>query len=1079
MSFSSINANIGNFDSPWVHWDPFDDEISGSPKHCDGDDDEGIDLSPNEDAEPRSASWADWEAVGEAWPLADVFEAIEEPVLSSASSSNSELVVGAPSQFVIEKMGQRFIAAASLIEFLREDLESYGQTERLITQLRAISKVVLNHREAARLDVFPNGEESFSEIAEGLIHYYHRRNRCAELGEIVTFLLRAWLGFDPFFALPESGTWEFQETLAQRIRNGDLDRSTETKLRNFIRIREEELCSLPEVQKEVVLSDEEGPVVSVRETKAQATIANKYLENPYPETSSGFGVVKAAPSYGPVSSLSLAKLGLANSAEATVINYSSESWSISYHSLEPLTFFDRLSFVIAGRGSEALCPKEADPEHSRVILVLSPDQDPKDYVRSGVDALQVARLDGSEDKCGLCTSRRLAALYFAKQVKARDCIFLDDNIAHIHVSKGLYPETCSWGDVYGMYRHAAAESQHALLSAESLGSFWQKMPDSGQLEVETGAFGAKLTYLDLHGVCQRLTGEQMVIRDLLPRNLELWGEDYYLHLVLQSLSLKTGVLSRKTLVIKRSHDGAGRCAKSCKKADVWADLPVDLELPKACQHAHQAIIDIYRAHVQSEESKFSRQQERNVLCVRPESDRQVSQDTNVIDLTARYERRAVAASSSSSKEDILNSSRFSEVRSSENDPDWEDDYAASIRQWVKLRPSEADLRSPLRTALNNAASLFEERVKRGFVSAATGVGKSRMIAGLAHSILQVNKFKKRALVIAPTVQLCGQLAKGLMKQGVEIVKVDHQNTNVTYYAANKTLNNRHVAVICAASARQFLSKKEHRDSVGLVFMDELHRIPEAIYGFLAEEEEIYQIGFSATPGSLRKHFNQAQSSCLLDFSAREACRAGYLCPWVTRRISVYRKQEGGDSLRPLKPSERDWLSCLGELLTKLEHFDATSRLSDHHGLIFVRDTKESAVLERGEISYAYDSYKKKPEAILTAFERGDRRHLSAVRCLIEGFNSHKVNFALVCNDREEKDLRQILGRTLRRTEENTSKRAVLYVLRETIPDSLILNPENPPEYSRTLKIAEYVFEINSSPGVQGRKRSRYMPKHDG
>jgi tetratricopeptide (TPR) repeat protein/superfamily II DNA or RNA helicase len=736
--------------------------------------------------------------------------------------------------------------------------------------------------------------------------------------------------------------------------------------------------------------------------------------------------------------------------------YTGDGWNIEHYTSTPSKSYDRLSFVHLGRGQNGYMPKKPDGEGSRVIAVLSHHQ--KDmttaFVEEGYDVLVVNEMDSSPDKCNFLIPRRLASLFFSEKVGAKDLIFLDDNIQDIFLSDEIRDDEPNWETIYDLYRQASKDTGLTLLSTESIGGHQKELPIAKDLIVREGAYGAKLTYVNL----VKLREKKTPLRQLFPSELNFCLENHFLHSSIRALGLKSGAISRKSIVLQRNGENPGSCSSVEQPAEQYLrTIP-----PEGWNDFHKQAFTTIQQDIQAEMRRHERTHEREISrdpfnMTTPATSSDSSSGEK--DLSREYEKKDQQRTAPATQPSGASSSL------STHNSEWRTEVAERLNQIIESMPREEQLREPQREALQKLCLMHQHQAKKGYIELPTGVGKTRIITSSVVAAMRSPSLQKTILVISPTRDLTKQMRDDLIKEqrlfGTKfpVVQVDSSTNSssisLSKYKENKILKEhpKHIVVMCAKTAYEFLHQG---GDPGFVIIDELHKISDKIYPLINGSCPL--LGLSATPGDRAVHFQDENStfgSQLYTYPVRKAVEKGYLCPWVTRSVTV----QGPDI------KNREWVKLIPQLLKQINHPEG-GKVSDHPNIIYSRFTKEAnSIVEDQENALAYHSYKIYRDEILDSFADDDKAEnsIAAVNGLVEGSNFPKLRTVVVTNNRSENATRQILGRCLRLDSAAPNKKALLLLFDTNVtqtqdfPDSLIC-PESLSGITSDFENKKYTLE---------------------
>jgi DNA repair protein RadD len=193
------------------------------------------------------------------------------------------------------------------------------------------------------------------------------------------------------------------------------------------------------------------------------------------------------------------------------------------------------------------------------------------------------------------------------------------------------------------------------------------------------------------------------------------------------------------------------------------------------------------------------------------------------------------------------------------------------------------LRNYQQEAVDSVAKSIGAGNKRMLVIAATGAGKSLMIASLIHRFLTRYQ-DQRVLVLAHQ--------STLIKQNAEKIRSFCPDRTVGIYCAELDEKNTSAQIILA-SRDSLVRKPETCGRFGMVLLDEAHlaseelEAPKSQYGkiFCAQSlETLFVIGFTATPWRLKSGNiwgdNKFFKKCVYNIGTDFLISKGFLSPYV-------------------------------------------------------------------------------------------------------------------------------------------------------------------------------------------------------
>jgi ankyrin repeat protein/superfamily II DNA or RNA helicase len=813
-------------------------------------------------------------------------------------------------------------------------------------------------------------------------------------------------------------------------------------------------------------------IITIKEQSKVPVIAARYFKGKYLTDNKPSESIVNRNLNTPCSQLLLKKMSCSQSTTLTIKTqkgiFNNGKCNLEYLSYDPLSpkkNIDRLTFVLAGRDKNALVPVEVESKNSRVIIVLSNDQEDlaEKYVAKGRDVLVVNTMDGKEELSTYVTARRFAAVSMAFLLNVDDMIFLDDNIKNIYLSKSLESSPPTWKTIYETFRSGAKTSSLTLLSTQPLGAIQRKLPKSKQLQIVKGAYGSKLTYLNLSNLKKHLSkGSKIPLRELFPFNAKASLEDYFLHEFVRATGLNTGAIDRESLVYERGANQPNLCKNNCDSADVFIEGEKDSDCSQFHRVAWDKISEYVKRNIETYikgHKKLINENPFNLAQLEhDEEETPKSIQLNLSQNTIHRKKQRTSSSSQHNKTLVQNENSPPNIQQEQG---WRKTTAQKLKGIVEDLNNQKLLRKPQHDALSNIVRLINNaNEKAGYVKLPTGVGKTRILAALVFACMSDTNYKKRIVVITPQLDLNSQMCKDIIryqetfKQKLNIVQVDCKHIRNELYNKNEVIKKtaKHVPFVCARSADDFLknSTNEH-----LIIFDEVHKIPDSLIT-RAKGISNLLISFSATPKIKLKWLGCS----LVDYTLSSGVNDGYLSPWIVSRVTV--SKNGNVS------TANDWLEQAPELLKILPH-PMGGKVKDHLTFTYSSTIKNSEILNESNLSSAtFNSLIINRENFLRSVISQDSnlKQVHAVSTLIEGVNVPKLCTAVVTGNKQDSSLIQILGRLLRLWEGTKKIGYLILFNNKKIPHEILSYPENKindisKDFKReSYKLGAYTFTLD-------------------
>ncbi len=345
-------------------------------------------------------------------------------------------------------------------------------------------------------------------------------------------------------------------------------------------------------------------------------------------------------------------------------------------------------------------------------------------------------------------------------------------------------------------------------------------------------------------------------------------------------------------------------------------------------------------------------------------------------------------------------------------------------------------------ALEDVLSTIENGERSGFVEMATGSGKTAIMSALTEMFLNTNP-NSRALIIAPSLQICQQIQSELFKHNQSI-----QEEDISFLTEGREVNESSKIII--ASYSSFNTRNEELGNIGMVLADECHRSlgPVTRKNMLQFQPSAYKIGFSATPSfRLNRQSEELFGSPMHRLSLRDAIKSGVAQPvdaFVYTTNAEIQIKKGGigdltqEELEPLinNTARNKAAIALASELIKEERQGIINCIpgnSNSHARALAEMLSRKKIIdgqgiERKIVAKAVGNHLKKEdqEIILKEYEAGQVDVLTFTKALEEGWDSAAASFAInLTPTTSELKIKQLLGRILRKKSDD--QRPSIYI----------------------------------------------------
>ena len=312
------------------------------------------------------------------------------------------------------------------------------------------------------------------------------------------------------------------------------------------------------------------------------------------------------------------------------------------------------------------------------------------------------------------------------------------------------------------------------------------------------------------------------------------------------------------------------------------------------------------------------------------------------------------------------------------------------------------------------------------IEAATGAGKSHIIAALAHTVLGLSG--KRVLCLAPS--------KELVEQNHE--KYELTGNKASIFSASVGLKSLEQPVVFGTPMTVLNSIKQFGEQFAMVIIDECHGMTPTIMQIVQQipNHNLRVVGMSATPyrmntGYVFKHWPDGSqagtkgyfSRCVYRITAHELIKAGWLTKPVLGGLNAEHYEtkhlqlnsmglfDAADIDKAYKGHGRKTAKIIGDIIEQSKGrrgvliFAATVR--------HARECLESLPPELSAIVTG-ETKKKDREEILRRFKSQELKYIVNVAVLTTGFDATHVDVIAMLRPTESVGLmQQIIGRGLR------------------------------------------------------------------
>ncbi|WP_133129990.1 DEAD/DEAH box helicase family protein [Legionella yabuuchiae] len=232
---------------------------------------------------------------------------------------------------------------------------------------------------------------------------------------------------------------------------------------------------------------------------------------------------------------------------------------------------DKVTFVMAGRGMEALIPRRVNQQPTVLVMASTQFQELKDDLLSRltdkiaylvIDKLTQPWMNNApieSDDLGLITSRRIATFLFAYHCQLDYFMMIDDNIVTINFAVDKRYNN-SWNSLYDRLKTKSDETPITSVSTD-----WKSLNTFKKDELGSKCFMIHLKQLREHRL------DPKAIFSLFPESMRHWGEDYYFQTAVQMLLQKKGfqILSPEDITLTRSKSQKNFAKNSVDQACIF------------------------------------------------------------------------------------------------------------------------------------------------------------------------------------------------------------------------------------------------------------------------------------------------------------------------------------------------------------------------------------------------------------------------------------------------------------------------------------------------------------------------------
>jgi superfamily II DNA or RNA helicase len=712
----------------------------------------------------------------------------------------------------------------------------------------------------------------------------------------------------------------------------------------------------------------------------------------------------------------------------------------------------RRTFILAGRGEEALIPEEEGD--GRIILVHPASiglAKAKSFVGEKIDVFLVEEIGNiKEEDLGSVTSRRTGIRFLEYIWRVKHSMELDDNLKKLYLAKQYFDQNNqepSWAIVYDIFARFSKKNKIYLLSARQFRKTHIKPPDTNNFKKDDPALvmlhkpGAKIFFRRPQKLIKKIAQTDQpvsvveeIILKLYPKNPQFTMEDIFHQLASNNLGLIIATFRRELMFFDRAKTGQKDICVGKFFAEDWLS---------------DQIRQIYR----TDPFTFL-QRTYDSLCkiilntkneLRKNTDRVKS--INLAQVITNIKRKRNQIESENKDLDIYNvnsnvaTKSYKKYKKEDKNltilpvkmPDRMSDIEKFklvlnnfIVEYKRKRPSDSKLFPHQETAIYNLYEKFSNQLM--LFKMATGTGKTTILMLLASLALRVERKNKpnHIAIITPRLVLTEQIyqeAQALNERiGDPRYRIDSKNDLVivsSNYFSGRTIghmndfnqNKNKIFIFCIESFKCFI--KSTPDKLVNFFMflfDEVHLAQKLInpsFKQMAEENQAVVALFSATPSNAIKNISQE----IINFDIKEGVINGILSPWIFDTPFDERDEEKFKKILP-------------DVLTSLPHPANGEPLLNLKGIIFVNGGTKDADLLANDLKQRLGSDKifpfhslikpKMKNNILNYFKNSDRVNLLiAVDMLRLGFDG-SVDYIIDMRPKESlRNMRQVVGRSVR------------------------------------------------------------------
>ena len=638
-------------------------------------------------------------------------------------------------------------------------------------------------------------------------------------------------------------------------------------------------------------------------------------------------------------------------------------------------------FVFCGRKEHAMLPVS---QSIRVIAVMTESE----YQAFGklpdsIDVLVIKKLHSLthgnySDKLALINSRRIAAFLFAHQKKLATMMVMDDNLKNINLNRD-----CSGDDpmqkVY-LYLREKLQTTACVSVATHL-----------HTKEKGHTLGSKLFMYDLAAINMKMNEPDELFHLCYAANQgNYWGQDYFIQLVLRQLfkNEKLGHLVANTDEITLTRSAKHRnVTKACAvKAQEHLE-PIELS---ARPHYKEIVTSAHRDLCKIIQDSLSWRQK-------------AEQTLTKMNMCSQH--------AFANRLPYVNPQLKVQVS-----PDFKD----AITKYLESGP---ELYDHQKCAIEKVAENLETT---GYVTMATGTGKTRVQMALAHKMLLTDP-KKPVFVVLPTRNLLKQAYTEFLAyfeahaqdglNGCSVLKVSSSKSDIHAPALeyNKTLSDKNVVMLfCAESYNHFLSNSYFEPSLLLLDEYDAEEFGSTLANMISKNRSKRVFGFSATP----LKFNPFRRE-IYRYSRQQALDDGIIVPII---MDKRKESYSLDEVDVVIDNLHNWLKY---------SIDSNGRpFCENKGIVYLPDSSYCELAKQKLLNHGYPeneiyiihSNNSTYKDDLERFKNAPKAVAFAIRMMRVGYDDTKVKWIVIAKKADDDGLlAQMAGRVMRRDREEPKK----------------------------------------------------------